>query len=114
MDGLGVGDVGNIVLRDRKHLAQDGLIIVVATLSADSGQLIAGPDIISRGFVYVREAEDLIVHVREVARESVEKCTYNHVTDWATMKNSLKNNISRYIYEKTNRNPMILPVIMEV
>lgn len=114
VDGLGVGDVGNIVLRDRKHLAQDGLIIVVATLSADSGQLIAGPDIISRGFVYVREAEDLIVHVREVARESVEKCTYNHVTDWATMKNSLKNNISRYIYEKTNRNPMILPVIMEV
>lgn len=114
VDGLGVGDVGNIVLRDRKHLAQDGLIIVVATLSADTGTLIAGPDIISRGFVYVREAEDLIVHVREVARESVEKCTQNHVTDWATMKNSLKNSISRYIYEKTNRNPMILPVIMEV
>lgn len=114
VDGLGVGDVGNIVLRDRKHLAQDGLIIVVATLSSDTGKLVAGPDIISRGFVYVREAEDLIVHVRDVARESVEKCTINRVTDWSTMKSSLKNNISRYIYEQTNRNPMILPVIMEV
>ena len=114
VDGLGVGDVGNIVLRDRKHLAQDGLIIVVATLSTDTGKLVAGPDIISRGFVYVREAEDLIVHVRDVARECLEKCTQNNVTDWATMKSGLKNNISRYIYEKTNRNPMILPVIMEV
>jgi len=114
VDGLGVGDVGNIVLRDRKHLAQDGLIIVVATLSAESGQIIAGPDIISRGFVYVREAEDLIVKVREVARESLEKCLMNENADWATMKSALKNGISRYIYEKTNRTPMILPIIMEV
>lgn len=114
VDGLGVGDVGNIVLRDRKHLAQDGLIIVVATISSETGTLVAGPDIISRGFVYVREAEDLIERVREVARESVEKCTHSHVTDWATMKSGLKNSISRYIYEETNRNPMILPVIMEV
>lgn len=114
VDGLGVGDVGNIVLRDRKHLAQDGLIIVVATLSAANGRLVAGPDIISRGFVYVRDSEDLIISVRDVARESVERCTQNHVSDWATMKNSLKNSISKYIYEKTNRNPMILPIIMEV
>ncbi len=114
VDGLGVGDVGNIVLRDRKHLAQDGLIIVVATISSKTGQLVAGPDIISRGFVYVREAEDLIVELRSIAHESLEKCTNNHTLDWATMKNALKNNISRYIYEKTNRSPMILPVIMEV
>jgi len=114
VDGLGVGDVGNIVLRDRKHLAQDGLIIIVATLSSETGMIMAGPDIISRGFVYVREAEDLIVNVREVARESLERCTQSHAADWATMKSALKNNISRYIYEQTNRTPMILPVIMEV
>jgi len=114
VDGLGVGDVGNIVLRDRKHLAQDGLIIIVATLSSETGMIMAGPDIISRGFVYVREAEDLIVNVREVARESLERCTQSHAADWATMKSALKNKISRYIYEQTNRTPMILPVIMEV
>ena len=115
VDGLGGGDVGNIVLRDRKHLAQDGLIIVVATLSRETGQLSAGPDIISRGFVYVREAEDLIDHVRDVAKDSIEKCNKgHHMSDWATMKNTLKNNISKYIYEKTNRSPMILPIIMEV
>lgn len=114
VDGLGVGDVGNIVLRDRKHLAQDGLIICVVTLSSEDGRLIAGPDIISRGFVYVREAEDLIDHVRDVAKDCVEHCNQNHVVDWATLKSGLKNNISKYIYEKTNRNPMILPVIMEV
>lgn len=114
VDGLGVGDVGNIVLRDRKHLAQDGLIIVVATLSSETGKMVAGPDIISRGFVYVREAEDLIDHVRDVARESIERCSQNHISDWATMKAGLKNNISKYIYERTNRSPMILPIIMEV
>lgn len=114
VDGLGVGDVGNIVLRDRKHLAQDGLIIVVATISAETGVIVAGPDIISRGFVYVREAEDLIDDVRTVAKESLIKCNQNHVADWGVMKSILKNNISRFIYEKTNRNPMILPIIMEV
>ena len=114
VDGLGVGDVGNIVLRDRKHLAQDGLIIVVATFSQETGKLAAGPDIISRGFVYVREAEGLIDHVKDVAKDSIERCGKAHVNDWASMKNQLKNSISKYIYEKTNRSPMILPIIMEV
>jgi len=114
VDGLGVGDVGNIVLRDRKHLAQDGLIVVVVTLSSETGQIVAGPDIISRGFVYVREAEDLIIHVKDVARDAVERCHGNHFKDWASMKNGLKASISRYIYEQTNRSPMILPIIMEV
>lgn len=114
VDGLGVGDVGNIVLRDRKLLAQDGLIVVVASLSALDGKILAGPDIISRGFVYVREAEGLIEAVREVARESIDKCNKNRIADWSTMKNTLKTNISKYIYEKTNRTPMILPIIMEI
>lgn len=114
VDGLGVGDVGNIVLRDRKLLAQDGLIIVVASVDSKTGQLISGPDIISRGFVYVREAEDIIDHVREVARESFEKCNKNGNSDWTTVKATVKNNISKYIYETTNRSPMILPIIMDV
>ncbi len=114
VDGLGVGDVGNIVLRDRKHLAQDGLIIVVATLSQETGRLVSGPDIISRGFVYVREAEGLIDQVRDVARDSIMRCGKARVNDWASMKNQLKNSISKYIYEKTNRSPMILPIITEV
>ena len=114
VDGLGVGDVGNIVLRDRKLLAQDGLIIVVASLDSKTGQLISGPDIISRGFVYVREAEDIIEHVREVARESLEKCNKNGNSDWSTVKATVKNNISKYIYETTNRSPMILPILMDV
>lgn len=114
VDGLGVGDVGNIVLRDRKLLAQDGLIIVVASVDSKTGQLISGPDIISRGFVYVREAEDIIEHVREVARESFEKCNKNGNNDWTTVKATVKNNISKYIYETTNRSPMILPIIMDV
>lgn len=110
VDGLGVGDVGNIVLRDRKLLAQDGLIIVVATIDA-KGNLLSGPDIISRGFVYVREAEDIIDHVREVARESIVRSANS---DWTTCKNMVKNNVSKYIYETTNRSPMILPVLMEI
>ncbi|MCX7714978.1 MAG: ribonuclease J [Clostridia bacterium] len=114
VDGLGVGDVGNIVLRDRKHLAQDGLIIVVATFSSQTHQLISGPDVISRGFVYVRESEGLIDSVREVAKESLAKCEANGTTDWSTMKSAMKNGISHYIYDKTKRSPMILPIIMEV
>ncbi len=114
VDGLGVGDVGNIVLRDRKHLAQDGLIIVVSTISSETHQIVSGPDVISRGFVYVRESEGLIEAVKDVAKDSLEKCMSNNTTDWSTMKNSLKNNIAHYIYEKTKRSPMILPIIMEV
>ncbi len=113
VDGLGVGDVGNIVLRDRKHLSQDGLIVIVLTISKE-GNLVAGPDIISRGFVYVREAEDMIEHAKEVALDSFTKCREKGVSDWATLKSSLKNNVSAYLYEKTKRSPMILPVIMEI
>lgn len=112
VDGLGVGDVGNIVLRDRKLLAQDGLIIVVVTVSGETGHIVSGPDIISRGFVYVRESEDLMLKIKEVARESIESCNRSH--DWATIKNSVKNNVYRYIYDTTKRSPMIMPIIMEV
>ena len=112
VDGLGVGDVGNIVLRDRKLLAQDGLIIVVVAVSGDTGQIVTGPDIISRGFVYVRESEDLMVKIKEIALKSVESCGNSH--DWATIKNSVKNNVFKYIYDTTKRSPMIIPIIMEV
>ena len=112
VDGLGVGDVGNIVLRDRKLLAQDGLIIVVVAVSGDTGQIVTGPDIISRGFVYVRESEDLMVKIKEIALKSVESCGNSH--DWATIKNSVKNNVFKYIYDTTKRSPMIMPIIMEV
>jgi len=112
VDGLGVGDVGNIVLRDRKLLAQDGLIIVVVTVSGETGQIVSGPDIISRGFVYVRESEDLMIKIKEIAKESIEGCNRSH--DWATIKNSIKNNVYRYIYDTTKRSPMIMPIIMEV
>lgn len=114
VDGLGVGDVGNIVLRDRKHLAEDGLIVVVVTISGDNGAVIAGPDIISRGFVYVRESEELMEQVRSVAKEALAKCESKKVTDWSTIKINIKNGVREFLYEKTKRNPMILPVIMEI
>ena len=114
VDGLGVGDVGNIVLRDRKHLAQDGLMVVVVTISSESKEIVAGPDIISRGFVYVRESEDLMEHVKSVAREAIAECQSNGMYDWTTMKSTVKNQLSGYLYHKTKRSPMILPVIMEV
>ncbi len=114
VDGLGVGDVGNIVLRDRKHLAQDGLIVIVVTISAQTKDIVSGPDIISRGFVYVRESEDLMETIREIATKTVQNCKSNGVNDWTTLKNSLKNDLSAYLYSKTKRSPMLLPVIMEV
>ena len=115
VDGLGVGDVGNIVLRDRKHLSQDGLIIVVVTISHEDGKMVSRPDVISRGFVYVREAERLIDGVKDVAEESMERClTNSRSIDWSTLKSSLKNSVARYIYEQTKRNPMILPIIEEI
>ena len=115
VDGLGVGDVGNIVLRDRKHLSQDGLIIVVVTISHEDGKMVSRPDVISRGFVYVREAERLIDGVKNVAAESMESClSSGRAVDWATLKSSLKNSVARYIYEQTKRNPMILPIIEEI
>lgn len=117
VDGYGVGDVGNIVLRDRKHLAEDGIIVVVMTINSKTGQIVSGPDIISRGFVYVRESEALMEHVKAVATKSVaapNSKTSKPSIDWATLKNSVKNDLTDYLYETTKRRPMILPVIMEV
>lgn len=114
VDGLGVGDVGNIVLRDRKHLSQDGLIIVVVTISHEDKTMVSRPDVISRGFVYVREAETLIDGVKDVAEESMEECLGRRNMDWATMKSNLRADVARYIFDKTKRNPMILPIIEEI
>ena len=113
VDGLGVGDVGNIVLRDRQHLSQDGLIIIV--LAMDSyGEIVSGPDVISRGFVYVRESENLMEDVKNVIRDEIEGFREKHITDWSTIKSTLKETLRDYIFQKTKRDPMILPIIMEV
>ena len=114
VDGYGVGDVGNIVLRDRRHLAQDGLIVVVATVDVDSCEIISGPDIISRGFVYVRESEELMDEVRAIARNVLEETLEAGVTEWNQIKSNVKDDLSKYLYSKTKRKPMILPVIMNV
>ncbi|WP_255883316.1 MULTISPECIES: ribonuclease J [unclassified Ruminococcus] len=114
VDGLGVGDVGSIVLRDRKHLGQDGLIIVVASLDSYDGHIISGPDIVSRGFVYVRESEMLIEEIKKTATNVLEDCAYDNVHEWNVIKNKIKEDVSRLIYSKTRRTPMILPIIMEV
>ena len=115
VDGYGVGDVGNVVLRDRKHLSEDGLIVLVCTIAAQSGKVVAGPDIISRGFVYVKESEDLMDELRKIALNAVNKArTQNPKADWNTLKNAMKNAVSDFIYDQTKRKPMILPVIMEV
>ena len=114
VDGLGVGDVGSIVLRDRKHLAEDGLIVVVATIDPREGIILSGPDIVSRGFVYVREAEPLIEEARKVAREAIEQCCHAGSGEWAAMKTHVRDDLSRMLFQKTKRSPMILPVIMDV
>ena len=114
VDGLGVGDVGNIVLRDRQHLSQDGLIIIVLTMDSSTGEVVAGPDVISRGFVYVRESENLMDDVKSVVRHEIKKCEERGVRDWSTIKSAVKENLRDYIFLKTKRNPMIIPIIMEV
>ncbi|MEW8955207.1 ribonuclease J [Clostridium sp.] len=114
VDGLGVGDVGNIVLRDRKHLSQDGILTVVVTIEKESGAVIAGPDIISRGFVYVRESEGLMDEAREIVKSALRECEIKKITDWASMKSMIKDALRVYLYEKTKRKPMILPIIMEI
>lgn len=114
VDGLGVGDVGNIVLRDRQNLSQDGIIIVVLTLEKYSAQLLAGPDIVSRGFVYVRESEDLMEESHQVVLEAVEECLSHRVSDWGRIKTVIKDSLSEYLWKKMKRSPMILPIIMEV
>ena len=113
VDGLGVGDVGNIVLRDRQHLSQDGLIVVVLTMDSN-GNVVAGPDIISRGFVYVRESENLMEEVKAIINIEVMNCVDNHIKDWATIKSTIRDSLKDYIFQTTKRNPMILPIIMEI
>lgn len=114
VDGTGVGDVGSVVLRDRKHLAQDGMIVVCVNLSSQDGSVISGPDIITRGFIYVKESEDLMTELRQVALEAIDRCQRKRVRDWAAIKSAIKNDISGYLFKTTKRNPMILPVIMEI
>ena len=114
VDGYGVGDVGSVVLRDRKHLAEDGMIVVVTSMSGENGAVVSGPDIITRGFVYVKESEELMEELRRVAAEALERCERSRTTDWSAIKAEIKNDLSGFLYKKTKRNPMILPVIMEV
>ena len=113
VDGLGVGDVGNIVLRDRQHLSEDGIMVVVLTLEKRTNQLLAGPDIVSRGFVYVRESEDLMGEAREVVEEALDGCLSKNISDWGKIKSTIKDALGDYVWKKTKRRPMILPIIME-
>ena len=114
IDGLGVGDIGNIVLRDRKHLSQDGILTVVIAIEKQTGFVAAGPDIISRGFVYVKESEDLLEKAREIVKNALSECEENHITEWFSIKSKIKDVLRVFLYEKTKRKPMILPIIMEI
>lgn len=114
VDGLGVGDVGSIVLRDRQHLSQDGLIVIVLTMDSSTGEVVAGPDVISRGFVYVRESENLMDDVKNVVRHEIRQCEEKSIRDWSTIKSTVRENLREYIFAKTKRNPMIIPIIMEI
>ena len=114
VDGLGVGDVGSIVLRDRQHLSQDGLIVIVMTMDNQTGEIVAGPDVISRGFVYVRESENLMDDVKSFIREEIHELENKHIRDWTTIKSTLKDDVRDFVFDRTKRNPMILPIIMEM
>jgi ribonuclease J len=114
VDGKGVGDVGSVVLRDRQHLSQDGLLIVVVTLNSQTGGIVSGPEVISRGFVYVREAGGLLDEAREIVKDVLIECEQEKNTEWGTIKSSVKDALARFLYERTERRPMILPIIMEV
>ena len=114
VDGLGVGDVGSIVLRDRQHLSQDGLIVIVMTMDNKTGEIVAGPDVISRGFVYVRESENLMEQVKSFIREEIRDIENRHITDWSVIKSTLKDDVRDFVFDRTKRNPMILPIIMEL
>ncbi|WP_425291871.1 ribonuclease J [Caldanaerovirga acetigignens] len=114
VDGLGVGDVGNIVLRDRKQLAQDGILIVVVTIDKETTEVVAGPDIISRGFVYVRESEELMEQSKEIVRQALAKCQEEKITEWSMIKSQVRDTLGKFLFEQTHRRPMILPIIMEV
>lgn len=114
VDGLGVGDVGNIVLRDRQRLAEEGIIIVVLTLESGSGRVLAGPDIVSRGFVYVRGSESLMDEAKSVLEDTVEYCMDKNITDWGKIKTEIKDSLGEFVWKETKRRPMIMPIIMEV
>ena len=114
VDGLGVGDVGNIVLRDRQHLSENGLLIVVVTFEKHTNQILAGPDIVSRGFVYVREAENLMEEAKSIVYDALQRCIDNNITDWSKIKNIVRDVLSEFLWKQIKRSPMILPIIMEV
>ena len=114
VDGAGVGDIGSVVLRDRKHLAEDGLVVVVATVDTDARLIVSGPDIVSRGFVYVKESEELMQRVKKVAEQSIERLISKKVSDWAQIKGVIKDDLAKFIFKETKRKPMILPVIMDM
>ena len=114
VDGLGVGDVGSIVLRDRKHLAEDGIIIVAITMDSVTGEIVSGPDVVSRGFVYVKESEELMSEVTTVAEDTLERLYMQKVRDWNVIKIRVRDAVSKYLYEQTRRSPMVLPIIMEI
>ncbi len=114
VDGLGVGDVGNVVLRDRQHLAEDGIMIVVLSLDGATNELVAGPDIVSRGFVYVKTSDELMDEAREVVYDAVVGCLNRGVSDWGKLKGTIKDSLSDFVWKKTKRRPMILPIIMEI
>ncbi|HPZ71875.1 MAG TPA: ribonuclease J, partial [Peptococcaceae bacterium] len=114
VDGLGVGDVGNIVLRDRKQLSQDGILIIVVTINKEANLVVAGPDIVSRGFVYVRESEELMEEAKEKVKVVLDKCFEKKITDWSTIKSQVRDVLSKFLYDKTRRRPMIIPIIMEI
>jgi len=114
VDGLGVGDVGNVVLRDRKQLSEDGILIVVLGIDRGSNTVSAGPDIVSRGFVYVKESDVLMENVREKVVSILEKCDEKQISDWAGIRSQVRDGLSRFLYEKTRRRPMIIPIIMEI
>ena len=114
VDGLGVGDVGSVVLRDRRHLAQDGMIVVVMSMSGEDGSLVSGPDLITRGFVYVKESEGLMEELRQVALEAINSVDARYSTDWSAIKGAVKGDLSNYLYKKTKRSPMVLPILMEI
>ena len=114
VDGSGVGDVGSVVLKDRKHLAQDGIIVIVASVDGVTGELVSGPDVVSRGFVFVKEAEALMEEARQTAYETIMRCYDRNIYDWAAIKSRVRDDVSRLMYERTKRSPMILPVLMEI
>ena len=114
VDGLGVGDIGNIVLRDRSQLSQDGVLIVVVTMDKERGCVVAGPDLVSRGFVYIRESGELMVEAKQKVKQALATCEASQITQWSAIKSSIRDVLGKFVYEKTRRRPVILPIIMEL